>query len=141
MIVQKIREGSNHGSNQLSLDFAHHSPALERTRVADHIHAITSGNTHFHSKESEIGENDFSIKVSYMGRSYSLKGIYRKEQIRSFHEESFSSTAIRIVRFDSILAFRNGRYISAFLPKKEYEEITGNVQSILSSSYHNTTLH
>lgn len=76
-----------------------------------------------------------------MGRSYSLKGIYRKEQIRSFNEENFSSTAIRIIRFDSILAFRDGRYVSAFLPKKEYEEITNNIQSILSDSYHNPTIH
>jgi hypothetical protein len=76
-----------------------------------------------------------------MGRSYSLNGIYKKEQVRSFYQEDFCDTAIRIIRFDSILAFRNGRYVSAFLPKKEYDQITKNAQSILSSHHYNTTLH
>jgi len=76
-----------------------------------------------------------------MGRSYTLKGIYRKEQIRSFAREDYANTAIRIIRFDSILAFRNGQYVSAFLPKKEYGEIEKNIQNILSTPSCNPTLH
>lgn len=135
------REEFGSSNSQLSLNFTPHSPSSRKAGIADRIHAITSNKIAFHPEESEIGENSFALKISYMGRSYSLKGIYRKERVRSFDQEDFADTAIRIVRFDSILAFRDGRYVSAFLPKKEYEEITRNAHNILSSPYHNITIH
>lgn len=140
MLSPETRRGSESRNGQLSLDFTNSSPS-SKMRVADHIHAITSSKITFHPEESEIGENHFSLKISYMGRSYSIKGLYKKEIVRSFDQEDFSDTAIRIIRFDSILAFRDGRYVSAFLPKKEYDQITKSAHSILSSSYHNTTIH
>ncbi len=128
-------------STQLSLHFPSPSPLVSKSRVADHIHAITSGKVTFHADESEIGENSFALKISYMGRSYKITGVYKKEQVRSFDQADFSATTIRILRFDSVLAFRDGRYVSAFLPKREYDEITGNTQNILSSSLYNRTIH
>lgn len=128
-------------NNQLSLNFNSNSTFSRKVTIADHIHAITSSKIIFHSEESEISENYFALKISYMGRSYLLKGVYKKEHVRSFDQEDFSNIAIRIVRFDSILAFRDNHYVSAFLPKKEYDEITKNVSHILSSYHYNTTIH
>ena len=76
-----------------------------------------------------------------MGRSYSLKGMYRKEEIRSFDQKDYSNTTIGNIRFDSILAFRDGRYISAFLPPKDYNKIIENIHTILSNPHYNKTLH
>lgn len=118
-----------------------HSSSISRTGFADRIHAITSNKITFHSEESEISENSFALKISYMGRSYSLKGMYKKEEVRSFAQSDFSNTTVRIIRFDSILAFRDGRYVSAFLPPKDYNELTKNAQNILSSPHYNTTIH
>jgi len=118
-----------------------HSPSSAKTRIADSVYAITSSNITFHPEQSEIGENNFALKISYMGRSYSLKGLYKKEYIRSFDQEEFSSTTVRIIRFDSILAFRDGRYVSAFLPPKDYNELTKNAQNILSGHCQSITIH
>ncbi|MDD5198049.1 MAG: hypothetical protein PHN60_04290 [Candidatus Gracilibacteria bacterium] len=141
MSLSTARGGFDSGNNQLSLNFANNPSLLSKTRIADCIHAITSSKCTFHPEESEIGENNFALKMSYMGRSYSLKGMYKKEEVRSFHQKDFSDTTVRIIRFDSILAFRDGRYVSAFLPPKDYNEVTKNAHNILSDSCYNTTIH
>jgi len=140
MLTSRIRDVSSSWNNQLSLNFTH-SPSSAKTRIADSVYAITSSNITFHPEQSEIGENNFALKISYMGRSYSLKGLYKKEYIRSFDQEEFSSTTVRIIRFDSILAFRDGRYVSAFLPPKDYNELTKNAQNILSGHCQSITIH
>lgn len=141
MFLHKTTKLTDPGNNQLSLNFFSNPSISPKAKVADQVHAITSNKITFHKEESEIGDNNFALKISYMWRSYTIKGVYKKEQVRSFDQEDFSDTAIRILRFDSILAFRDGRYVSAFLPRKEYDEITKNAQKILSSSIYNRTLH
>ncbi|MDD5377171.1 MAG: hypothetical protein PHH16_03575 [Candidatus Gracilibacteria bacterium] len=141
MLSYGTRRVSDLSDGQLSLNLDTDTTPSRGARIADRIHAITSNKIAFHPKESEIGENNFILKISYMGRSYSLKGIYKKDHIRSFDQENFSDTTVRVIRFDNILAFRDGRYVSAFLPRKEYEEITKNAQNILSSPYYNTTIN
>lgn len=58
--------------NQLSLHFPS-SPQTSRENVADRVHAITSGKITFHLAESEIDDHYFTLKASYMGRSYTIK--------------------------------------------------------------------
>jgi len=87
--------------------------------------------------------NKFVLKISYMGRSYSLEGVYKREEIRSPYDREDMSTIFRFVSFDKLFAYRNGSYnIPAFLPKAAYDEITKNANSILSGSYnHSLLLH
>lgn len=141
MLSSEINKRPRSSNDQLSLDFTNNSPSSAKMRIADSVYAITSGKITFHPEKSEISENSFALKISYMGRSYSLNGLYKKEEVRSFHQKDFSETAVRIIRFDSILAFRDGRYVSAFLPPKDYNEVTKNVHTILSHSCYNTTIH
>ncbi|EKD30334.1 MAG: hypothetical protein ACD_78C00086G0002 [uncultured bacterium (gcode 4)] len=141
MLSSEINKRPGSSNDQLSLDFTNNSPVSTKTRIADSVYDITSGKITFHPEKSEIGENSFALKISYMGRSYSLKGVYKKEEIRSFHQKDFSETTVRIIRFDSILAFRDGRYISALLPPKNFNEITKNIQGILSDYCRNIMIH
>lgn len=137
MYAHKTRKRFHTGDDQLSLNFTDAS-STRRKRGLLSTSIVVSSKCTFHSQESEIGKNSFSLKISYMGRSYTVKGMYKREEIRSFYQESFSNTAVRIIRFDSILAFRDGRYVSAFLPKKEYDEITKGAHNILSVSGQST---
>ena len=78
-----------------------------------------------------------------MGSSYSLKGVYKKEEISSRYDKDDVHTIFRFVRFDKLFAYRNGSYnVPAILPKTAYDEIVKNANSILSGSYnHSLSLH
>lgn len=127
---------------QLFIDFTRPSSSSSKTgvtgsreKVADHVHTLTSNNNHvtFHRDVSKITENSFVLKVSYMGRSYSLNGVYRREQIRSFDQKDFSSTAIHIVH-SNIFAFQSNRYVATFVSKKEYDALMESAHAILADS-------
>lgn len=76
-----------------------------------------------------------------MGGSYLLNGIYSKEQIRPTYQEDFSATVIRIIRFDSILAFRDGHYNVPLHPGIKYKALAKSAYDILSHSCYNTPIH
>ena len=104
------------------------------------MHAITSRKVEFHPEDSRIGEHTFSIKLSYMGRSFLVTGNYRRETIRSYSDTTYASTQIRGVKFETMSAFRNGRYIPELLPKKETDAIEHEVMTLLGNPFYNNTL-
>lgn len=134
-------ESSDTWKNQLSLQFSQNFPQSPRTQIADHVDAITSWKFTFHPEKSEIHENRFVLKISYMGRSYSLEWVYKKEIIRSQYERNESDIIFRFVSFKKPLAYHNGNYsIPTFLPKTAYDEIIRNAHNILSGSYYNSSV-
>lgn len=60
------------GSDQLFFNFSN-SPSTSGEHIADKVHSITSGKVTFHLAETKMEDQYFTVKASYIGRSYTIK--------------------------------------------------------------------
>lgn len=88
-----------------------------------------------HSEVSKIDNNAFALKVSYMGRSYTLKGSYRYDEIRSHYGSGEDSNMmVRLTSPVRVYVFQNGWYMIVENPsEKERRLFMQAAQDMLSS--------
>jgi hypothetical protein len=80
------------------------------------------------------------MKISYKGSSYELTWPYKQERILSFQDGNFSDTRARVIKFDTIKTYRDGRYISEVLPRWLYDEFMKKAPEIISNPIYNHSI-
>lgn len=94
----------------------------------------------FHPEVSKIDKNYFLLYISYKGSSYELTWPYKRKYIRSFQDGNLSNTMAHVNKFDTIKTYRDGRYISAVLPRWGYDEFEKKITEIISNPIYNPSM-
>jgi len=88
-----------------------------------------------HHEVSQMSDSAFLFKVSYMGRSYALKGSYRYDEIRAHYGSGEDSNMIaRLTSPIRIYIFQNGWYVIMENPSdKERQRFMQVAREMLAS--------
>lgn len=116
--------------SQLSLNF---ELPIRREKVSDN-------NFHFYPQWSTIMKDSFSIKLSYLGRSYILKWKYRIATIKAFADMEDKLNTIWFVELDNIYAYRWFMYSRAFVSSMQKNKLTRLAEKILANPSFNPNL-
>lgn len=85
-------------------------------------------------------EDRFTIKVSYLGRSYRITGHYRVRETRSFWNSGESSREIVGLHFGLIECFVSGRYVPGYVPMKDEIRLKKEAEKIINDPIINQNL-
>lgn len=94
----------------------------------------------FHKESSTILKDRFSMKLSYLGRSYHIVWNYWVLQLKSFYDPSNTSKKISYVNIDRVEHFQNWYYLKVALTQSQELKFQKIITNILSNIYYNPNL-
>jgi len=119
---------------QLAINFGRKSTDTER-KIGDF-----NKNPVFHKESSTILKDRFSMKLSYLGRSYHIVWNYWVLQLKSFYDPSNTSKKISYVNIDRVEHFQNWYYVKVWLTSNQELKFQKIITNILSNIYYNPNL-
>jgi hypothetical protein len=147
MAQQRMIHGNTSGVQQSYLDFSKIPSATQwiANRVAHTLTHDPQKKPNFHLTESQISENSFSIKVSFMDSSYIIHGTFKKKYIRHYSERETGDDSFVYdkIQYD-VLAYRNDWYVEISrekFPQAIHKELEKNNFALLDTIPNGISCH